>query len=350
MLVLMPINAFSEVIFSHSFGGWGSSSGKFLEPYGIAILKDSSIIISDPKRGVIEKFKPDGTYIGEFTSGKNIKKPMGLFVNSKGKVFVADLGRERVLIFNSKGVLLKVIGKNRLKAPSDVATDSGGNIYVTDMLNHNVKKFKASGEYILTIGPDDKTTDTEASPPATGTTPKQPGADPSGLDPSGLDPSGLDPSGLDPGAEKFLEITKLIPGMRQNYGSHEFRFPNSLAIIVGHDNNEELYISSGLNSFVSVYTLSGMFKRPLADTTKTRGGLKLPSAIATYNKKVFITDFENNKFLTFTLGGRLVSSFGKKGISSNEFQGPTDIAVDKDGKIYIVDSLNRRVKVFKSGE
>lgn len=342
-ITLTPNEAAAEVTFSHSFGGWASDyngpQGKFLEPFGIAVLKDSNIIVSDPKRGVIEKFKPNGAYIGEFTDRKNIKRPMGLFVDSKGMVFVADLGRERVLVFNSKGVLLKVIGKGRLKTPTDVATDSGGNIYIADMINHNVKKFKASGEYVLTVGPDDKTTDiksTDASPPA----PKQPDQE----------PSGLDPSGLDPGAEKFLEITKLIPGARQSYGPHEFRFPNSVAIIMGHDGNEELYISAGLNSFVSVYTLSGMFKRPLASHIKTKGGLKLPSAVTTSGKKIYITDFAGNKIITFTMGGRLVSSFGKKGIGSLEFQGPTDIAVDKDGKIYIVDSLNRRIKVFNGGK
>ncbi len=46
---------------------------------------------------------------------------------------------------------------------------------------------------------------------------------------------------------------------------------------------------------------------------------------------------------------KLIKEFGSEGKASNEFNGPTDIAVNSKGDIYICDTGNNRVVVYNSG-
>jgi hypothetical protein len=45
--------------------------------------------------------------------------------------------------------------------------------------------------------------------------------------------------------------------------------------------------------------------------------------------------------------GRLLYYFGSRGTRSGEFQLPTGLFVDRDDRIFVVDSFNRRVQVFR---
>jgi hypothetical protein len=44
--------------------------------------------------------------------------------------------------------------------------------------------------------------------------------------------------------------------------------------------------------------------------------------------------------------GRLLYYFGERGTGQGMFQLPTGLQIDKQDRIYVVDSFNRRVQVF----
>ena len=72
-----------------------------------------------------------------------------------GKIYVADLGNNRVQIFNAATyAYLATIGgtegtgSKQLQSPIDVAVDSSGTIYVTDIGNERVQVFNSSNSLL----------------------------------------------------------------------------------------------------------------------------------------------------------------------------------------------------------
>jgi hypothetical protein len=49
----------------------------------------------------------------------------------------------------------------------------------------------------------------------------------------------------------------------------------------------------------------------------------------------------------FDREGRLLYFFGKRGVRLGEFQLPSGLFIDHDDRVFVVDSFNRRVQVFR---
>jgi DNA-binding beta-propeller fold protein YncE len=71
-----------------------------------------------------------------------------------------------------------------------------------------------------------------------------------------------------------------------------------------------------------------------------------PSGLALLGERLFVTDVEQHCVVAFDLRGNKVSSFGKRGTGSGEFNFPTHAAADNQGHLLITDSMNSRVQVF----
>lgn len=87
-------------VFITSFGSFGSSN--YLH-FGIGIDTHDYIYASDVGSGQIKKYYKDGTYICSFGSSGSgngeLNTPIGIDVDSDGKVYVGDAGNHRVQCF-----------------------------------------------------------------------------------------------------------------------------------------------------------------------------------------------------------------------------------------------------------
>jgi DNA-binding beta-propeller fold protein YncE len=79
-------------------------------------------------------------------------------------------------------------------------------------------------------------------------------------------------------------------------------------------------------------------------------GLLRPSGIAISKdpERLYVTDTGDHKISVYSLDGDLLFEFGQRGDKPGEFNFPTNIFVDAEGKVYVSDSLNFRVQVFNS--
>ncbi|MBT5876110.1 MAG: 6-bladed beta-propeller [Candidatus Latescibacteria bacterium] len=64
------------------------------------------------------------------------------------------------------------------------------------------------------------------------------------------------------------------------------------------------------------------------------------------NNEIYIADALNSRVLKFNEQGEFVASIGSKGHTPLQFQEPVDIAVDAEGKLYVVDYQIQRVTIF----
>ncbi|MCX6896681.1 MAG: hypothetical protein NTZ16_14565 [Verrucomicrobia bacterium] len=125
------------------------------KPYGLA-LHGGKIFVCDTVGATIQMFdlqKKRSAYFVPRGEGK-LRMPINISVDKDGNRYVADTGRNQVVIFNPDGTFLAAIGKKDEMKPGDVAV-TGERIYIADMLNHAVLVYsKAERKQLFSIPAD----------------------------------------------------------------------------------------------------------------------------------------------------------------------------------------------------
>ena len=141
-------------------------------------------------------------------------------------------------------------------------------------------------------------------------------------------------------ASKFYEIgDSKGPGVLQK--------PMTVAI----DAEENLYVVDNGDRNVKKFTADGKYLMTLADD---KDGLDRPTGIAVTpdGTKIFIVDtggIDSKKHwvrVYDAVNNKHLFNIGKRGTLEGEFNLPNNIAMGKDGNIYVVDGGNFRVQVF----
>ena len=62
---------------------------------------------------------------------------------------------------------------------------------------------------------------------------------------------------------------------------------------------------------------------------------------------MYITDVNNNRIQKFASDGTFITSWGSGGEGEGQFSGPEGIDVDPEGNVYVADTGNFRIQVFR---
>ena len=82
-------------------------------------------------------------------------------------------------------------------------------------------------------------------------------------------------------------------------------------------------------------------------TLTSPGTFSLPSHVAVDKEgNVYVTDTLNDRVEIFDADGNFISTFGSNGDGPGHFQRPKGIAIDPDGHVWVVDGTQDRVQVF----
>src|SRR5262249_5231412 len=77
--------------------------------------------------------------------------------------------------------------------------------------------------------------------------------------------------------------------------------------------------------------------------------LQRPAGLAIAGDSLAVVDSLAHAVFVFDLRGNLRSQFGRRGAAPGEFNFPTHIAADGQGRWLVTDSLNSRIQVFDAG-
>lgn len=122
-------------------------------------------------------------------------------------------------------------------------------------------------------------------------------------------------------------------------GKGELNYPVGIV----SDNAGNIYVTDSELNRVMLYDRDGKFIGKFSNIA-----FKRPTGIA-YDKTknlVYVVDTLEHRVYGIGTEGNLRISFGTRGIGNGEFNYPTHIAVDKEGKIYISDAMNFRIQCF----
>lgn len=122
------------------------------KPYGVAV-HNHKLYICDTDYGavLVADFKSRSMTTFMAHGQGTLKVPLNLAIDAAGNFYVADSGRDQVVIFDKDENYVAAIGKLDEMKPRDVAV-SNDRIYVADIQNHNVHVYdKATQKPLFTI-------------------------------------------------------------------------------------------------------------------------------------------------------------------------------------------------------
>jgi peptidylamidoglycolate lyase len=285
---------------------------KLGNPTGIGIDTNQNIFIfhrADREWSLVGSM-PD-TYISAKTilmidtSGKLLNSwganlfimPHGLTVDLNNNIWVTDVGLHQVFKFNHEGKLLMKLGEAKVSGndtshfnrPTDIAVDRDGSFYVSDGYgNSRVVKFSTTGKYLFEFG-------------------------------------------------------------KKGNKEGEFNVPHGLTL----DDRGNVYVGDRENNRVQIFDKAGKFIKQWTNETFGRicsvafdkvqkGFVAIDDATSWFNLK-----HNGSDIIVLDTAGNCIDKFGKDDLKKQQIKcWYHDVAVDKEGNIYVEDILGNRVQKF----
>jgi peptidylamidoglycolate lyase len=232
-----------------------------------------------------------GKLLAEWGAGEFIM-PHGLTLDREDNVWLTDVARQQVFKFTHEGKLLLTLGergrpgsdRSHFNLPTDVAVLPDGSFYVSDgYRNTRVVKFDAAGRYQFEWGG----------------------------------------KGAEPG---------------------QFNLPHGIAV----DERGRVFVCDRSNARLQVFDARGKF---LAEWKGASIGRPYGVSVAA-DGHVFVIDGgeqkqpDHGKAVELDADGNVVTSFGTYGRELGQFRTGHDIAVARDGSVYVAEGGGKRVQKF----
>ncbi len=118
-----------------------------------------------------------------------------------------------------------------------------------------------------------------------------------------------------------------------------------LPLGMGLDTDGNLFVADGKLRQVIEFAPDGKFIAAFgaAATLETPAD----AAVDSQRKLLYVVDSKGHRVQVFSLADKkLVRTIGERGNDPGKFNYPSSVAIGKDGKVYVVDSLNFRYQVF----
>ncbi len=255
----------------------------------------------------------------------DVAPSMLYFDHEQGELYVASHGKE-IVIINEDGIIVHRIAFE--KSPQLFCVSKSGDIYVTNDLG-GIDILNYRGEYKGKL-------DLSSVPNATSLVIQS-----FHLGDNGLFYIGDVKSGrivvLDSSGNFLFQFGKK--------GNGEGEFLNAKAITTDVD---RLYILDPPLFRVSVYDKKdGRFLFMFGQISSQLGGFSMPSSIDTDGERLFVVDTNRTMVIVFDREGKPIVEFGGVGKNPENLSWPSDVKVDRKGRIYVCDAGNGRIQVYE---
>ncbi len=292
----------------------------------IQFLKSISSSEDVEKKSWMDRVK---AFLFDKSETARLVKPYAVFATPNGRLYVADSGWRKVLVFDSQQnqfSMLGVDGPGALAGPLGVTADSAGRVYVTDTVLRKCLVYDAEGKHLFNIGDLNQM------------------ERPVGI---GVNNELKRVYIVDTRKHKAFvfdfEGKPLFDFGQRGTGDGEFNFPSNLFV----DKTGKIYITD-MNFRVQVFDPDGKFLSKFGSVGTGFGQFSLPKGIGVDSQgHIYVVDARFNNVQIFDPNGQLLLFFGEFGGQEGQFWLPAGLTIDSQDRIYVADQYNHRVNVFQ---
>ena len=165
-VIPVPYNGPKLYAFDAMWGSKGSDLNQLNDPEGIAVSPDGRLFIADSGNNRVLVWSADGdpvTSYGSFGSQAvwrnppQFNHPTGIYVYPNKQVYVSDGLNSRIVVLDVKGMVVTTWGnpgpaKGQFNQPRTISKDHYGNLWVLDSGNSRVQVFSSLGVFSSTWG------------------------------------------------------------------------------------------------------------------------------------------------------------------------------------------------------
>jgi hypothetical protein len=316
--------------FVTKWGSYGSGDGQFYAPHGIAVDGNGDVYVVDTYNHRIQKFTSDGQFVTKWgTQGSGngqLYTPYCITVDGRGNVYVVDHINHRVQKFTNDGQFVTKWGSvgngdGQFNFHRGIAVDGSGNVYVTDNSNNRVQKFTSDGQFVTKWG-------------SLGS------GDGQFEEPEGI---AVDSSKsvyvVDRNNHRIQKFSSsgeyVIKWGSLGNGDGQFFYPHGITV----DGSGNVYVADSYNNRVQKFTSDGQFV--------TKWGSEGCNGISVDGSgNIYVTE-GLNLIRKFTSDGIFITNWGGFGSGVGMLNYPFDLAVHPNGLVYVTESYNHRIQVFR---
>ena len=137
--------------------GHGDGDGEFHSPSAIAIDREGRVYVTEVGNNRVQVFSSSGEFLHKWgTAGSGdgaFDVPRGIAIDRERRVYVTEVGNNRVQVFSSSGEFLHKWGTpgnedGAFDGPLGVAVDAEDRVFVTDTRNNRIQMFSSAGELL----------------------------------------------------------------------------------------------------------------------------------------------------------------------------------------------------------
>lgn len=282
------------------WGKRGKGEGEFDILIGIAVNQKDEVFVAEFRNNRVQKFDSEGRFLATFPVPEY---PGGLAVNRQGHLYVAHLLSGKITVLDEKGKQIREWGGNGtapglFQQPGGIAFAPNGTLYIADQVNRRVQQFTPEGKFLRMWG-------------EYGVAPGQFGGN-------------------------------VAPSNRT--GGPQF---------VAVDRHGNVYTTEGSVGRVQMFTPEGKYLLSWGDNGLEPGGfggrpknLPGPIAIALDKRGNVWVSATNHLVQQFTPDGTYLQAIGGLGEAPGQFHTPHGLAFDRKGNLYVCDTQNARIQKF----
>lgn len=323
---IMMIDGF-DILQEDRWSLTGYSVVPLSQPQGLAVDAKDRLYIADMGNNRVVVYDTQFNYvrsIGDSSGPGRLSRPQGVFVHDDGRIFVADTGNSRIAVFSSEGNFIQAYGKPASQifgvdyrfAPVALAVDHRGTLFVvTEGGYRGLVQLTASGEFLGFIGGNQ--------------------------------------AGFD-----FLWVLKQLLFTEEQLSREARRLPRSpSSVTIDHQGLIYTTTISTNHAQIKRFNIGGVNTLPERDYGDRffRTGVSMFTGVVV-NEKGLITavDANSGQVFQYTPSGDLLFVFGGRSIAAIERMGvihqAAGIAMRSDGLLVVSDSRSNTLHVFQPTE
>lgn len=230
-------------------------------------------------------------------------------------------------------------GDRQYRNPTSVAVDGTGRVYVADNSNNRIEVFSGDGAFVRAFGSYGFDPGSSRRVAARGQF----------NNPMDLAVAGTTVFVADQRNDRGVAVTAR-GRFRHRFGRRGSRGGRFVAPYgVTAAGRQVLFVDQG-NYRIERFSRSGAFLGAFGHFGTGPGGFVLARGIAVnpLDGSIYVSDLRRGKILVFSAGGRFRFEFGSPGTGPGELYEPLGLDFDAQGRLYVANSLNRRIERFSA--